>query len=145
MSIQFSKHSNDMSVIDISYSNCHLVAVIILWVNLWNILLRLFSLPYVCLTPSQVKWNKSKLAFYRNWRGKLEEEYCFSITGNTAGLGMWVFRFMILQYMLEKCFFMAELMHCTDEIVEKSVWLVCLSFHEGSVIHSMDPSLSKWQ
>jgi hypothetical protein len=66
MSIPFSKHASDMSVIDISYNNSHLVAVIILWVKLLNVLLRLFSLPYVCLTPSQVKWNKSKLAFYRN-------------------------------------------------------------------------------
>ena len=40
---------------------------------------------------------------------------------------------------------MAESIQWTDKIVEKSVWLVCLSFCEGSVTHSMGPSLSKWQ
>lgn len=136
---------SDILVVHIMYKNSHLGAVLILWVMLLNILLRLFSLPYVCLMRSQVKWNKSKLAFYRNWSGELEKGYTFSSTGNTAGLGMWVFRHMIVQYMLENFFFMAESMQCTDKMVEKSVWLVCVSFHEGSVIHSMDPSLSKWQ
>lgn len=108
MSIPFSKHSSDISVIDISYNNSHLVAVIILWVKLLNILLRLFSLPYVCLMPSQVKQNESKLASYRIWRGKLEKEYSLSISGNTAGLGMRVFRCMIEQYMLENFFFIID-------------------------------------
>ena len=66
MSIPFSKHSSDISVIDISYNNSHLVAVIILLSDAIEYIVKVIFTALCMSHAFTSKVEQSKLAFYRN-------------------------------------------------------------------------------